>query len=175
MPGNDEQLRQLPKKGYTAGHRAIPDHNNNNEVEGGNWRPDGREGEVAAPKIITNTSCFKDGAGRHNWLLPGIFTFCCMHGFILGFFVMWSAESPETAFTSLYTRRKDGKFLIIYDNACNLMMYCFRREPSFFEPTIFLIDRFHFSNHVNCTLGMTSFVYNSTSCRISNIFCYNLC
>lgn len=81
-------------------------------------------------------------------------------------------ESPNTAFTILYTRFKKGtEFrkcmpfictyhfylqihtsytapdIVIYDNACNLHSYCLNREPKFFEKTWFLVDRFHWPNH----------------------------
>ena len=149
VPGTNQNIRALPSKEYTAGHRAYGiavGVNDDNEVDE-SWEAD-----------TSNSSCFKDGAGKNHWLVPGIFTICCMHGFIIGFFIMWKPESPETAFTWLFTRRKDGNFIIIYDNACNLMMYCLRREPVFFKNSIFLIDRFHFDNHVNCTAG--NFFFN---------------
>lgn len=38
--------------------------------------------------------------------------------------------------------------LVIYDNGCNLHNYCLNREPVFFKPTWFVVDRFHWPNHV---------------------------
>ena len=38
--------------------------------------------------------------------------------------------------------------LVIYDNGCNLHNYCLNREPVFFKQTWFVVDRFHWPNHV---------------------------
>ena len=38
--------------------------------------------------------------------------------------------------------------VVIYDNGCNLHSYILNREPHFFEKTRFLVDRFHWPNHV---------------------------
>ena len=41
--------------------------------------------------------------------------------------------------------------VIIYDNSCNLLNYCFNREPELFKSTFFFVDRFHMAGHVNCS------------------------
>ena len=38
--------------------------------------------------------------------------------------------------------------VVIYDNGCNLHNYCLNRQPNFFKRTWFLVDRFHWPNHV---------------------------
>ena len=38
--------------------------------------------------------------------------------------------------------------VVIYDNGCNLHNYILNGEPHFFRTTRFLIDRFHWPNHV---------------------------
>lgn len=98
-------------------------------------------------------TCRHDMRGDHKDFLPGICTISCPHGFYLGFFLMVNPESVETVFTFLYSRCEDGKLIVVYDNACNLMEFCLNREPYYFKDTIFLVDRVHWDNHVNCTRG----------------------
>lgn len=43
--------------------------------------------------------------------------------------------------------------LVIYDNSCKLHAFCLNRNPTRYRDTRFGIDRFHFPNHVNCSLG----------------------
>ena len=88
-------------------------------------------------------------------------------GVCYGFQIMRVTESPNTAFTILYTRFLEGKLkslfaafhsgsfvaipapqVAIYDNGCNLHNYCLNREPLFFQRTWFMIDRLHSPNHV---------------------------
>ena len=80
---------------------------------------------------------------------------------------MRTVESPNIPFTVLFTRFIEGNHLVcrfktthvqisfivapevvIYDNGCNLHNYILNREPHFFRKTQFLIDRFHWPNHV---------------------------
>ena len=37
---------------------------------------------------------------------------------------------------------------IVYDNCSNLHNYCLNREPDFFRNSQFLVDHFHWSNHI---------------------------
>jgi hypothetical protein len=66
---------------------------------------------------------------------------------------MTKPESPDTMFSILYSRFPDARRVVIYDNACKLLEYCMNREPTFFQDTIFLIDRLHAKTHVGCTAG----------------------
>jgi hypothetical protein len=68
-------------------------------------------------------------------------------------------ESPETAFTWMYSRLPDGKRVVIYDNACNLLMYIMGRTPHFFQETLLFVDRLHQKNHVNCSSGKSPSLY----------------
>jgi hypothetical protein len=43
--------------------------------------------------------------------------------------------------------------LVIYDNSCNLQIFCIRREPSFFMFTQFMLDRLHVAGHTRCTVA----------------------
>ncbi len=49
--------------------------------------------------------------------------------------------------------------LVIYDNACHLQIYYLKREPHFFQNTLFRVDRFHWSNHTACASGLNLAVY----------------
>jgi hypothetical protein len=40
---------------------------------------------------------------------------------------------------------------VVHDFACSLGDYCFSREPEFFKDTLFIIDKFHSTNHKSCT------------------------
>ena len=88
----------------------------------------------------------------HNTLSPGIFTVFCEHAICHGFQLMDSPESPRTPFNLLVTKFKKIPKIIVYDNACHLMLYCLKREPARFKDTVFLIDRFHSRGHT-CTRG----------------------
>ncbi|KAG9397868.1 hypothetical protein AC1031_016523 [Aphanomyces cochlioides] len=98
--------------------------------------------------------CTKHSPGS-KLKMPGTFLFCCPHGICLGFADMHDYESPKHPFSILYRRLSDSrrKRIIIMDNACNLQTYCMRREPWFFRNVWFVVDRFHFCNHVNCSSG----------------------
>ena len=37
--------------------------------------------------------------------------------------------------------------LIIYDFACALSVYCYNRDPGYFEDTVFQVDKLHSKNH----------------------------
>lgn len=43
---------------------------------------------------------------------------------------------------------------IIYDNSCKLHVYGLNRDPGFFKTCTFVIDRFHWKNHIGmCAHG----------------------
>jgi hypothetical protein len=72
---------------------------------------------------------------------------------------MINPESCETVFSLFYSRFPNTPLLVCYDNACNLLEYCFNREPFFFKDYIFVVDRMHFKNHKNCTAGRTLLIF----------------
>lgn len=53
-------------------------------------------------------------------------------------------------FEVIFTRFKLPPVLVCYDNACNLLEYCFNREPHFFAETVFVVDSLHAHHHTNC-------------------------
>ena len=83
----------------------------------------------------------------------GMFTMLCPHGITLGFHAMDEYESVETAFRVLYERFPTPPGIVIYDNACNLSVFCQKREPLYFSGTRFFIDRTHWKGHVGCHAG----------------------
>ncbi|XP_063427966.1 uncharacterized protein LOC134711349 isoform X2 [Mytilus trossulus] len=111
----------------------------------GNYRIDKKK-----PRM--ETKCTKKRS-THPTLTPGLFTVSCIHGICYGYEIMEDAESPNIPFTVLRTRFHTAPKLIIYDNACNLHQYCLNRDPVFFQHSWFLVDRFHWCNHVGCHIG----------------------
>jgi hypothetical protein len=85
----------------------------------------------------------------------GALTLQCPHGILLGFLVLSGHESTRTVFNLLRRKLRTGPRLIVYDNACALWVTCLKRDPAFFARTSFRVDRFHFSNHVSCSEGMS--------------------
>lgn len=86
---------------------------------------------------------------------------------IIGFFLMSIPESAETLFSLLYSRFKDGRLFIIYDNCCNALEYALNREPYFFKDAVFGVDGVHWKNHINCTLGKLAVPFHVT--RLLNL------
>jgi hypothetical protein len=72
---------------------------------------------------------------------------CCQQ--IVGFSVLDGRESTRTVFEILYSRFDRAPKRIIYDNACNACLTFNLREARFFADTEFVIDRFHWKDHVN--------------------------
>ena len=95
---------------------------------------------------------------------------CARHRHCIGFVLLQSAESCRIVYETLATRFAIMPKYIIYDNGCNLMEYCFNRQPDVFKDTIFLSDGFHWKNHVNCGVYFNSSVYASISdvCSVTN-------
>ena len=68
---------------------------------------------------------------------------------------MDSGESPQM-FTDVLLRRlprrvKAKRRVFLYDNACNCMKVALCRSPYRIRRWMFLIDRYHQSNHKNCS------------------------
>lgn len=64
---------------------------------------------------------------------------------------MHEAESARSVFELLYTRWPTAPEVVVYDNACNLSIYCDLREPYLFRNTTFVIDKLHKWNHKQCS------------------------
>jgi hypothetical protein len=102
-------------------------------------------------KIYGKRECTKESPTTHSHS-PGVFCVLCPHGVVYALTLMRSAESPAHLFDLLYSRFKKLPDLILYDNGCNEMQFCVRREPGLLvTQTRFAIDRLHYKNHVNCS------------------------
>ena len=85
----------------------------------------------------------------HDSFMPGVLVGCCgcsrKHIFYLG--IQDSGESVQMPFEVL---KRFGKMprVVVYDFACGLELYAREREPYLFAQTMFLVDKFHTSNHI---------------------------
>jgi len=95
----------------------------------------------------------------HPVLTPGIFTLFCSHGICYGFQILKQHKSPKHPFEIFFTRFKTMPEYIIYDNSCKLHQYILNREPTIFQNTVFMIDRFHWRGHVGCSSGYNMDIY----------------
>lgn len=80
----------------------------------------------------------------------GIFTWFCRHGICYAFYIIPNAEGRNEAFSFLLKYFKVAPKVVVYDFACALQDYCLNRQPEHFRDTTFLVDRFHWFNHVSC-------------------------
>jgi hypothetical protein len=83
----------------------------------------------------------------------GVFTWFCEHGVCYGVYIIPKAEGRDEAFSFLTKYFSKAPKVIVYDFACALEEFCLNRAPEFFKDTIFVVDRFHWQNHVSCGLG----------------------
>ena len=105
---------------------------------------------------------------RHAFHKPGkrtggVFTCMCEHGFTYASFVIKNAEGRNEPFTFLTCYLERAPRIVIYDFACSLMDYCLNRAPNFFKDTLFLVDKFHWYNHVACARSFDIRMYREYS------------
>ena len=89
----------------------------------------------------------------------GVFTCLCEHGFTYASFIIKKAEGRNEPFTFLTCFFENAPRIVIYDFACSLMDYCLNRAPNFFKDTLFLVDKFHWYNHVACAKSFDIRIY----------------
>jgi hypothetical protein len=84
---------------------------------------------------------------------------------------MMNSESPAQLFEFFRSRFPPGTLpaWIIYDNACNAYNYCVRRNPALFRETRFVVDRFHWKNHVRCNTGYRMYEWSHYDSIIEDI------
>ena len=80
------------------------------------------------------------------------------HGVCYGFEVPRSCESLRHLFQ--FTTRFTPPSVIMYDNACQLHIYAFNREPQRFKRTLFVVDRLHGCGHVGRSSGNNLDMYS---------------
>ncbi|MCP3666921.1 MAG: hypothetical protein GY696_31245, partial [Gammaproteobacteria bacterium] len=95
--------------------------------------------------------CLKHKHG-HPVLSPGILTLYCKHSVCYGYTIMESYESVKIPFEVIMTRYPTAPKVVIYDFCCKLHVYFLKREPKFVESTVFIVDRFHWTNHKACSI-----------------------
>lgn len=122
----------------------------------------------------SNECCSKRGS-RTPSLNPGIFTIQCTHSVCFGFELLSQVESPKTLFDIIMSKFHRCPRIIIYDNACNFVLYAMKREPSFFKNMLPFIDRLHCPSHINCSGGfnLNNFPFlkaiNSQAAEVDNM------
>ena len=84
--------------------------------------------------------------------MPGLFVvYCIEHACIIGFELMTFAEPERTVYRLLSTRWKDMPRFFFYDNGCNVHNFIQARDPGLFKNVQFIIDRLHWSSHLQCS------------------------
>lgn len=80
---------------------------------------------------------------------PGVITFMCGCGYIIGFELLRETESPAHGVAALVQRFKKLPRVIYFDTACQAQRNALRRVPWLMEGscTAWFIDRFHRCNH----------------------------
>ncbi|DBB13181.1 TPA: hypothetical protein ACH3X3_15247 [Trebouxia sp. C0006] len=73
----------------------------------------------------------------------------CRHGICYAFYMLPNAEGRNEAFSFLLKYFKVAPKVIVYDFACALQEYCLNRQPEHFKEIKFVVDRFHWFNHVS--------------------------
>lgn len=58
------------------------------------------------------------------------------------------SEGRNDPFSVMKTWFAKAPRLVVYDFACALEEYCLNRDPIYFKDTQFVIDRFHWKNHI---------------------------
>jgi len=91
---------------------------------------------------------------RHNFpesvlRAPGVITFVCGCGYIIGFELLRETESPAHVVVALVQRFKKFPQVVYFDTACQAQRNALRRVPWMMDGvcTLWLIDRFHRCNH----------------------------
>ena len=79
----------------------------------------------------------------------GVFTWYCQHGVCYAFYIIPNAEGRNEAFSFLLKYFKVAPKVVVYNFACSLQDYSLNRQPEHFRDTMFLVDRFHWFNHVS--------------------------
>ena len=82
---------------------------------------------------------------------------CCSRGLCFRFLIPSCGTFTDAILFSLRSIRfKVAPKTVIYDYACALATYCWRRELQFFKNTVFLIDELHWHGHSNCSSAFSA-------------------
>lgn len=107
------------------------------------------------PKLVRNA--WDEDDCRHDFpenvlRSPGVITFMCGCGYVVGFELLRETESPAHVVAALVQRFKKLPQVVYFDTACQAQRNALRRVPWLSEQssTAWFIDRFHRVNH-NCS------------------------
>lgn len=75
---------------------------------------------------------------------------CLKHGIGLGFHVGLN-ESPNDAFSAIFERFKEPPKVMVSDWECNVAIYCWNREPEYYEKVVHAVDEMHGAGHTRCS------------------------
>ena len=80
---------------------------------------------------------------------PGVITFMCACGYIIGFELLREVESPAHVVAALAQRFRELPKVVYFDTACQAQRNALRRVPWLLHQavTVRFIDRFHRCNH----------------------------
>ena len=76
---------------------------------------------------------------------------CLKHWVALGFHVLPKAEGKNDPFSAVYCHWKVAPKIMSGDFNCLLQPYAMKREPKFFEKTVFVVDTTHVKTHTACS------------------------
>lgn len=97
---------------------------------------------------------------RRSQRTDGVFTLFCKHGVCYCFYIIPDAEGRDEAFSFLFKYFQWLPRLYCMTFACALQDYCLNRQPAHFRNTMFMVDRFHWFNHVACARSYNLSLYS---------------
>ena len=110
-------------------------------------RPYSQEHRARELERVCSKHPYKSRKRAHGILACICLDCCCL----VGFNALHEGESARSVFEVLYTRWPSAPDMVVYDNACNLSIYCHIRESYFFRNSSFVIDKLHHWNHFECS------------------------
>lgn len=111
----------------------------------------------AKPKAKMERKAWDEDDCRHDFpenvlRSPGVMTFMCGCGYVIGFELLRETESPAHVVASLAQRFMKLPQVVYFDTACQAQRNALRRLPWLLDQSVtgWFIDRFHRVNH-NCS------------------------
>ena len=102
-------------------------------------------------EVQDGNGCNKTFFEKHK-VSGGIFIVRCLeHSIALGFHIIPVGEGRNDAFSSIFTHWTVAPFVMSGDWNCQMQPYVMKREPEFFEKTLFSVDGTHCNSHTACS------------------------
>ena len=76
---------------------------------------------------------------------------CLIHGIAIGFHVIPNGEGRNDPMSAIYCHFKKAPKTMCGDFSCGTMPYAMKREPHFFDETVFPTDEIHHKGHCKCS------------------------